>query len=545
MGSLLSDPRAGIAAAALLVILYATNGTAQETEMNTTKQAEMNQPRKEAAHRTRRIVFDNDGNEPVYYCEEATPECLLEKRTTPLAGSQVDTIFYCTWSSGFSMFTHNTKKGVVFDCTAEEPGKGPGSGFSKNKTRAFIEQGTDALEIVIDWCRAHDVEVFWSMRMNDIHDAWGGWYSPFLFPPLKKEHPEWLMGTKDNRPKNGGWTAVDFTVPEIRDLAFQFIEEVCRNYDVDGVQLDFFRHPTYFKKHAWGEPVGQEELDMMTDLVRRIRAMADEVALEKGHPILLSVRVPDSVECCRAIGFDIERWMQEDLIDLLVVSGYFRLNPWEVMVELAHKYDVPLYPSLSESRLKGDARKVRASDTCYRARAANVWHAGADGVYMFNFFNPHSPLWRELGSAETLRGLDKVYTTGARGAGNLEFWYTGGDKFLNRSLLNPNRPRKLEPGKVETVELNVGENMSKGDAPNVTLRLQVLELAKAEDVAVKLNGVALTETTLSETWLESVVDPAVVKRGVNRFEIALNADAKAGPVLQDLLLWVRYAKADE
>lgn len=534
-----SSPVLAIIASLLAALLAAA---AQEPPAAPSPQADMQRARKEAAHRTRRIIFDNDGNEPVYYCNEATPECLLEQRTTALAGSQVDTIFYCTWSSGFSMFTHDTKKGVVFDCTAEEPGKGPGSGFSKNKTRAFLDQGLDPLRIVIDWCRSHQVEVFWSMRMNDTHDGGGAWYSPFMFPPLKKEHPEWLMGSADHRPKNGAWTAVDYGRPEIRDLAFQYIEEVCRNYDVDGVQLDFFRHPVYFRKHAWGEPVGQEELDMMTGLIRRVRTMADQVAVEKGHPILLSVRVPDSVDYCKAIGFDIERWMKEDLIDLLVLSGYFRLNPWDVSVKLAHTYNVPVYPCLSESRMKGEAGKVRSTLECYRARAAEVWDAGADGIYLFNFFNPKSPLWRELGSVETLRGLDKVYTTGTRGVDALGYWYKDGESFVHRSLLSPSRPRKLEPAQPEAVEIIVGDDVAAGGTPTVTARVQVEALTKPEDLAVTINGTPLEQPVAADTWLEYAVEPALVKKGTNRFEFALAEGVPAGPVLQDLLLWVRYNK---
>ena len=34
---------------------------------------------------------------------------------------------------------------------------------------------------------------------------------------------------------------MDYGRPEIRDLAFRFVEEVCRNYDVDGVELDFVK----------------------------------------------------------------------------------------------------------------------------------------------------------------------------------------------------------------------------------------------------------------------------------------------------------------
>ena len=532
-----------LALAALLAVAFAGGAVAQESEVDMKKLEEMKQQRKEAAHRKRRIIFDNDGNEPVYYCEKADADEFLERRTKAVVGTQVDTIVYCTWSSGFSYFTHNTKVGKVFDCTSEEPGKGPGSGFSKNKTRAFIEQGTDPLEIMVDYCRKNGIEIFWSMRMNDIHDAWGAWYSPFLFPPIKKEHPEWLMGTEDNRPENGAWTAIDYGQPEIRDLAFRFFEEVCSNYDVDGVEMDFFRHLNYFRTPASGKPATQEELDMMTDLFRRIRKMADETGVKRGRPILISARVPDSVEFCRTMGFDIVRWMKEDLIDILVVSGYFRLNPWETSVKLGHKYGVPVYPCLSESRIKdGDASKVRASLECYRARAMNVLNSGADGVYMFNYFNPHSPLWSEVGARETLDPLDKVYTTAARGNGNLDFWFTGGERFQNRSFVTPDSPRKLEPGQPETAELPVGQDLQEAGSPDVTLHLRVAELADADDISVKLNGESLETGSKSEAGLEFAVSLARVKQGVNQIEVTLDPGSEPGPVLQDLLLWVRYQK---
>ncbi|MCP4641975.1 MAG: family 10 glycosylhydrolase, partial [bacterium] len=446
----------GVLLAAGLVVWTGGDAAAQEEGKGVSVE-KIKEMRAEAAHSKRRIIFDNDGNEPVYYCEEATREALLDKRTTALAGTQVDSIFYCTWSSGFGYFTHNTKVGSIFNCVAEEPDKGPGSGFSKNKTQELIDNGHDPLQVMVEFGKEHDIEIFWSMRMNDVHDAWGAWYSPHLFPPIKKEHPEWVIGTKENRPKNGGYTAIDFAVPEVRDLAFRFFEEVCQNYDVDGVQCDFFRHLNYFRKVANGEPAGQEELDMMTDLIRRIRVMADEEGAKRGRPILLSVRVPDSAELCKVMGFDIERWMSEGLIDILVVSGYFRLNPWETSVELGHKYNIPVYPCLSETRVRdGEAKKVRASLESYRARAASAWNAGVDGIYMFNFFHPQGLQWRELGDAKTLAPLDKVYCAGVRGYGNLDFWYEGGEQYMNRSLLSPDWARKLTPGQPETVDLVVG-----------------------------------------------------------------------------------------
>ena len=41
----------------------------------------------------------------------------------------------------------------------------------------------------------------------------------------------------------------------------------------------------------------------------------------------------------------------------------------------------------------------------------NVWHAGADGVYTFNFFPAQrDERLSQMGSVETLKGLDKVYS---------------------------------------------------------------------------------------------------------------------------------------
>lgn len=503
--------------------------------------------RHEAAHKARRIIYDNDGNEPVYYLDKADADELIDKRTRAVVGTQVNTIVYCTWSSGFGLFTHNTKVGEIFDCTEPEPGGG--TGFSRNKTREFIEQGTDPLEIMVDFCRKNDIEVFWSMRMNDCHDAWGGWYSPFLFPQLKKDHPEWLMGTAEKRPVNATWSAVDYGQSEIRDLAFKFFEEVCNNYDIDGLQMDFFRHLVYFRAHAEGGVCGQAELDMMTELLRRVRVMADEVGAKRGRPILISVRVPDSLEMCRDVGFDIERWMREDLIDILTLSCYFRLNPWKTSIELAHKYNVPVYPSLSESRLRDEeARRARMTLEAYRGRAMNAWDAGADGIYMFNFFNPNAPHWGELGDPDKLAPLDKVYTTGARGYGNLSFWYKGGETFMTRDILNPEYPRTLTAEQPVSITMPIGEDVTAHLPVSVTLRLRFKEAQAPEMVTVALNGTSLTASSVTPPseqdaqWLTYPVDPLIVNKGDNVFDFGLKKGETAQPELIDMLLSVRHPK---
>src|SRR5687768_3816620 len=245
--------------------------------------------RRQAADRQRRVIFNNDGNEPVYLCKTTSPEELLSYRTTPLAGSHVDAIFYCTWSSGFGVFTHDTKVGQVFS-TREGL-------FSRNLAPELIAAGTDPLRVMTEFGRKNSIEVFWSFRLNDTHDGSTADYGPIMFRAnrLKQEHPEWLIGSPTQKPKHGAWSAVDFTRPEIRDLAFKYVEEVCRNYEVDGVEIDFFRHPVFFKRPAQsGTECNDEERGIMTDLIRRIRVMTEQEGMRRGRPILVAIRVPDS-----------------------------------------------------------------------------------------------------------------------------------------------------------------------------------------------------------------------------------------------------------
>ncbi|MDD4871510.1 MAG: family 10 glycosylhydrolase [Kiritimatiellae bacterium] len=502
----------------------------------------LREARKKLASRPRRIIFNNDGNEPVYYCDVATPETLLACRTTPLLGSMVDSIFYCTWSSGFGVFTHNTKIGEIFTSTANptHPDNKTG-GLSKNKTAEFIRQGTDPLRIMVDFCKANRIEAFWSFRMNDTHDAWGSWYGNLLFPQLKKNHPEWLVSplktgaapastnVKDyDRSKHGGWTAMDFNHPEVRDLAVRFIAEVCENYDVDGIEMDFLRHAVYFKGPAWGTDATAEELARLTDMVRQVRNATERIGLQRGRPILVAIRVPDSVEYSKAMGIDIERWLADGLVDTMAVSDYFRLNPWSASVELGHKYGVPVYACLSETRLRDtEAAKIRSAPACYRGRAAVAWSEGVDGIYMFNAFNPQSPLWRELGNADGLRGLDKTFVVAARGAQVINFWMADGEKrFLRRAYLSPERPLPLEPGKPASIELRVaGMPVANADLARpaiATLRLRIAGDPGANALVVALNGTPLTGAIVSSPWLDYPVALELVKNGPNRIEVTLN-----------------------
>lgn len=481
--------------------------------------------RKQAADRKRRIVFNNDGNEPVVICKSVSEEELLKHRATPLIGSQVDSIFYCTWSSGFGLFTHDTKVGAVFN-TREAM-------FSNNLAQAYLDAGIDPLRVMTDFGKKNNMEVFWSFRLNDTHDASSAAYGPVMFRAnkLKQEHPEYLIGSKTKRPKFGTWTAMDFGEPDVRELAYRYCQEVCRNYDVDGIEIDFFRHAFFFKCSGRGGPCKQTETDHMTGLMQRIRHMTEVEGAKRKRPILVAMRVPDSVEYCKTIGIDLERWLREGLLDLLVVSGYTQLNAWDYSVQLGRKYGVKVYPSLDEPRVKDEAaRKLRGQPATLRGRAMNAWASGLDGIYTFNFFDAASPLLREMGDPEELRRHPRNYFASVRGVGSVPVPH---QKFINVPTLNPGSPLKIAAKESVSVSIMTGEASSElGDKFKATLRLQFQTSAKAEDVRVVMNGNELDGLRFVGAWLEADLNRSNMIKGKNVLEITNRAD-KGSLILND------------
>jgi hypothetical protein len=150
----------------------------------------------------------------------------------------------------------------------------------------------------------------------------------------------------------------------------------------------------------------------MTELLRRARTMTDMVARKRSRPMLIAIRIPDSVGYCKALGIDLVRWLEEDLVDIVTGGGYFHLEPWEKLVALGRKYDVPVYACLVRRRIEdGGEPEAESSLQRWRGEALNAWNAGVNGIYTFNRFNPHDPIFRELGDPELLKTLDRIDRT--------------------------------------------------------------------------------------------------------------------------------------
>lgn len=483
----------------------------------------------------REVIHNNDGCDAIYFPinEPYSVQNLLDKCTAGLIGTGVRTISYCPTASGFGNFSYNTKVGEILVRHGYEFGIRPDA---RNITAEMIAEGTDPFKANVEFARKNGFEIFWSNRMNDTHDMVHRKEKPhFLWTQFKEDHPQYLFGSIGEKLPYGRWSSVDFEHEAVRDLCVRFYEEVCTNYDVDGVELDFLRHFELFKTVSRGAYATQEQLDLLTDMVRRIRRVTEEAGMRRGNPILVLVRIPTSVEYARKAGVDIEKWIDEGLVDIVVGSCYFRLDFWKNFVKLGKGRNVKMYAGVSETRVKDEhPRLVRQQNAVFRARAAAAWEAGVDGMYIFNS-NSRIKFVSQIGSPQKLRTMNNLYFVTYRD-GNPNADLKSGDSHFKMPRLapSPRLHRKFNTGPFE-FDIEIGDESAPSQAFAVIYT--DTESVKA-GLIVKINGCEATCKNVTEDGLSVfAVDASKVKAGINTFYIARRGMPNDNHELKDAALF--------
>ena len=492
-----------------------------------------------------RLIYNNDGddsNSPL----ATTPEGFLAQRMKTLAGTHVDSIYYCGfvtkphWESTYPMGPDN-----------------------------------DPIRVTVDFARQHGLECVFSFRMNDIHDA----FIPGRLNRFKRRHPEFLLASfsdsdsfqpflRWNR-KEGhhplrptrqafgvrssewfSWCAVDYAHPEVRQRYLQAIEEACRRYDLDGVELDWCRHPFFFKPGT-----ERQHVPLLTDFVRTVRRRLRDISRQKGKAIRLAMRVADTPELSLDNGVDAASWIEEGLVDLLVAgAGYVPFTtPVETWIELGHAAGIPVYPCLSGStRAFQDVRAARAA-------AQRFWSAGADGLYWFNLFvmsgirggrgtpevhDPHQQqIAEETGEAAVLARLDKLYTV---------------DRTQEAGYIAHICPRAPLPVTFSTssgsqekrIPIPVGDDLKEsaaGSRPETELRIGWSTPIRPDQAAFELNGFRLPAGdgvrrpgSGGTAWTDWKLPPGRIHRGTNELTVRVQPNCPAGLTLEEVHLALNY-----
>ena len=307
---------------------------------------------------------------------------------------------------------------------------------------------------------------------------------------------------------------------------------------MDGIELDFFRHLYLFKEVARGAVATAEQLTMLTDMLTQIREMTERVGMKKGKPILVLVRIPDSIDYGRGVGIDIETWMEKGLVDMIVGSDYFRLNFWDYLVAMGHRYGVKVYAGLSEPRVQNEhPALVRLQNPVYRARASAAWQAGVDGLYIFNEYNTRSRYLKEIGNAGKLEHKNNLYFVTYRN-GNPNSYLKNGRDYSAIPILTPVNPRVLESAPV-SFQLEIGNE----NTPARTALILYLKEGAPEWIKASLNNTDLNYLKKTNDGLAVFEVPAgSVKPGINTLNIGLKQGNPA--TLLDAALFF-YRDADD
>ena len=446
-------------------------GWLNDRQILSAEEAAIEAARRQAAHRRRRVIYNNDGDD-IWAKDADTTENFLALRHTPLLNTHVDSIHYCTTQS-FNFFTHQTKVAEVF--------RSKDGSFNNNNLTHFLEKNTDGLRMSSEFARQHGKETIWTLRMNDIHDAWT---APFR-PQWKKQDPTRIMSTLAEGQKHNDrrrlWSLVDFEHPDVEPRLLEIVREVLQNYSVDGIELDFLRAPFYFRTTYEGKPATAPQIAILTKLVKQIRQVVLQESTRQGKPFLLTARVPSTLKHGLQIGIDTKAWLQEQLIDTMALGGgYITFDlPIKEMVTLGHEHDVPVYPCLSQSGLMYRAPRGKSSKQpaeSWFGAASRFWHDGADGIYTFNLFpGPGSPADREyarkilssLGSREKLTSQTIQYAISDAG-----FWMPSHYWAKDVAEFTQALPMALKANEFERRSLIVPEDLS-GAGFDVTAELRV------------------------------------------------------------------------
>ena len=453
--------------------------------------------------------------------------------------------------------------------------------------RAFVEEDVDPIGTLVEAAHELEIDFFAGIRMNDCHHAQYSWHPKFWV-----EHPEFRIGDHPEyhyprpgfrEPEGGDFgSQIDDRVPacldyiheEVRDYYLALIEEMATVYAVDGIELDFTRHPFFFKPSEV-----EAGTDKMTELMAAVQERLRRVSEEEGRRIVLEVKVPPTIGACERIGLDVRRWLGEGLVDIMVVGPLWHPDfnlPIEDFVAAAEGTDCQIFASFELAEMPA-LDNAEATAKVIRSSALAYWKAGAAGMHVFNphvmtyYLRQQMPFLSDIGDPKLLECCDKHYlaTRASNYDAVVQFSYP---KELPVTL------EESPTGEGQKVHLKVGDELEKAARLGITaeskLRLRVVSLTTPDEVEFRFNGVTLDLDNCESTffpmgesqglrqysflaeayfglegpyhWLEfKLAGPAMPRLGINEVEVILrkrNPEVAEGVVLSDVELTIDYRR---
>jgi hypothetical protein len=525
-----------------------------------------------------RLIFETEWNDIPCSDYPLTRERWVEECIHPMAGTQVDTIFYNLCSS--DGYVAGLKTGELLMDSFDQLGDAWVWRYREN-TKRLIEADANPPKLAVEYGHRLGWKVIPIVRMNDPHDQFFRYevsrfkrHNPQLMLGHGKYPINWEIGFKGlpSDLKKGidsfTWGMFDFAHKEVREHKLAIIEEFLTRWDNDGISLDFDRDPRYFRESGKAENAA-----MMTELIRNVKAIVDRLAKERQRRLYFHVRVIPKIAACVDRGLDVVTWVKQGLIDAISPGcGYMTmtldLKPW---LELVRDKPCWIYPSINHWRTTEETR----------AWAQLMYARGAHGLNLFNYghllhgHNAHTPprsqalnsVWysevhpdyyrvlHELRENKDFEFRNKRYVlesvsreTDVEGnAGQASRDYRAIDDIVLPVSLKPGRHR---------VPFGFADDCRKaqqsGAVPQITLRLKITNYTPPDDFDVSMNGAVLVHETRraravfimnNDTWVTMPVPFELMRLGENTLEVnvrKLNPQMSVEPVLAGMEVLVEY-----
>jgi len=450
---------------------------------------------------------------------------------------------------------HDTKVGELWGHNVE---KWPHLIFRRayQNARHLISIGQDPLRIVCDRAHAKGMLVYPTLL---VQQGRGPREGDVRCSEFRFENAHLEIGARGDLPDDfPGLTCLDFKQEEVREERFALVEETLKTYPIDGFELQFNYFPYYFHPEEVG--AGRE---IMTAWVRRVY----EAVKASGPERELAIRIPASLEGCAGVGMDVEAWLREGIVDVLIgqaFSGPELLDPttdFRPLVEAAQGTTCRVHAAI-QSHVDSD-RLSEGTIEMIRATACNYWEQGIDGLYLAHWFNnwPYQASFyeklRELPHPDVMAPRDKHYhvptQTGrypepARGPG-----------------MDIQLPAPLTPNEPVEVRFSVSDDLPRWDevgrVHEVLLRVRIMGTTELDRLRFRLNGEDLPDVLLrklnemyrmhapryrtgSGYWFIYRLDPEYwPRKGKNVLEMTLlrrDPDALPQIYVRDVELEIKY-----
>lgn len=328
---------------------------------------------------------------------------------------------------------------------------------------AMLDLYLDLAKSGIDWLaesarltRKHGMRPWLSYRMNPTHFS-GAPSSPANAPVFRDPRNRLSGRAPDAQGSaQAAWIGLNYGRAEVRDHMAALIREGVQDYDFEGLELDWLRHPVCLET-----PASQADTDTITDWIADLRALT----LARRPDYRFTIRAPANLAYLRQTGLDLGELARRGLVDGFSFSNFWQ-TPWELPLDDLRRElgpEVALYGGMEDApnwletlapdltvrptgpdvQLAGDnayhtkppagvsprvrgTRYLSASAEFLRASAVGKLVLGADGLEQFNFFvtdqvrvpglRADYGALRGIDRLEALRGRPKHYAlnTGSR-----------------------------------------------------------------------------------------------------------------------------------